>query len=94
MTLGFSFISDSAIGSANLDADDLSAAIEFFNKDQTLARSTDDTEAISRSLGNLGRVYARQGQFQKAIDVWEEKATYSFTPIEGAWLFHEVCNCD
>ena len=36
-------------------------------------------------------MYARQGLFQKAVAAWEEKASYPFTPLEGAWLYHEVC---
>jgi hypothetical protein len=56
----------SAIGNASFDLDDLTAAAEHFSRDQALSRGSSKKDAVSRSLGNLGRVYARQGQFQKA----------------------------
>ena len=70
----------------------MNGALEHFTQDLALARAADNKDGISRSLGSLGRVYARQSMFKKAIDAWEEKASFPFTPVEGAWLFHEVCS--
>lgn len=50
-------------------------------------------EAKSRALDNIGRVYARIGEFQNAIDVWEEKIPMAKSSLEKTWLFHEIGRC-
>jgi hypothetical protein len=44
-------------------------------------------------LDNLGRVYARSGQFPQAIQVWERKIPLATSALEKAWLFHEIGQC-
>ena len=51
-------------------------------------------EAKSRALDNLGRVYARMGEFQKAIDSWATKLPMSKSPLESTWLYHEIGRCN
>ena len=41
----------------------------------------------------MGRVYARNGKFQDAINTWEEKLPLATNDIEKAWLFHEIGRC-
>ena len=50
-------------------------------------------ESKSRALDNLGRVYARKGEFRKAIDSWETKLPMTKTPLETTWLYHEIGRC-
>uniref|UniRef100_A0A8C3XMV0 Outer dynein arm-docking complex subunit 4 n=1 Tax=Chelydra serpentina TaxID=8475 RepID=A0A8C3XMV0_CHESE len=54
---------------------------------------SDLPDAVSRALDNIGRVYARIGKFQQAIDTWEEKIPLAKTSLEKTWLFHEIGRC-
>ena len=50
-------------------------------------------EGISRALGNLGRSYAKAGNFKKAIDLWSEKIPLCRDESEKSWLYHEMGYC-
>lgn len=54
---------------------------------------SNSVEDKSRAYENLGRVYARNGKFQEAINVWEQKLPLATNDIEKAWLFHEIGRC-
>lgn len=54
---------------------------------------SDLPDAKSRALDNIGRVFARVGKFQQAIDTWEEKIPLAKTTLEKTWLFHEIGRC-
>ena len=54
---------------------------------------SNNVEDKSRAYENLGRVYARNGKFKEAINVWEEKLPLASNDIEKAWLFHEIGRC-
>ncbi|XP_074972710.1 outer dynein arm-docking complex subunit 4 isoform X3 [Phalacrocorax aristotelis] len=54
---------------------------------------SDLPDAVSRALDNIGRVYARMGKFQQAIDTWEEKIPMAKSSLEETWLFHEIGRC-
>lgn len=47
----------------------------------------------SRALDNLGRVYAKAGEYGKAIDQWMDKMPLVKSPLESTWLFHEIGRC-
>lgn len=47
----------------------------------------------SRALDNLGRVYAKNGEYDRAIDKWMEKMPLVKAPLESTWLFHEIGRC-
>lgn len=44
-------------------------------------------------MDNIGRCYARLGQFAEAIDSWMEKLPLSKTALETTWLHHEIGRC-
>ena len=54
---------------------------------------SDNKEAKSRALDNLGRLYAKRGEYTKAIDSWIEKLPLSKSAIESTWLYHEIGRC-
>ncbi|VDI22727.1 Hypothetical predicted protein [Mytilus galloprovincialis] len=83
----------SSIGNAYLEMNNFNRSMEYHERDLELSREHDLEDAKSRALDNLGRVYARKGSFQKAIDVWCEKIPMSKSPLESAWLFHEIGRC-
>ena len=47
----------------------------------------------SRALDNLGRVYARLGKFDKAIEAWTIKLPLAENDLEKTWLHHELGRC-
>lgn len=59
----------------------------------SLIFNSDIEEAKSRALDNMGRVYARQGEYEKAINAWERKIPLAKTPLETTWLYHEIGRC-
>uniref|UniRef100_A0A8C4LQA6 Outer dynein arm-docking complex subunit 4 n=1 Tax=Equus asinus asinus TaxID=83772 RepID=A0A8C4LQA6_EQUAS len=69
------------------------AALQSHRKDLEIAKEYDLPDAKSRALDNIGRVFARVGKFQQAIDTWEEKIPLAKTTLEKTWLFHEIGRC-
>ncbi|XP_051571539.1 outer dynein arm-docking complex subunit 4 isoform X2 [Myxocyprinus asiaticus] len=83
----------SCIGNALMDLGKMDKALNHHEKDLELAKQGNLTDSKSRALDNIGRVYARIGKFQQAIDVWEEKVPLACGGLEKAWLFHEIGRC-
>ncbi|KAK9977547.1 hypothetical protein ABG768_019355 [Culter alburnus] len=83
----------SCIGNALMDLGNMDKALHHHEKDLELAKKGDLTDSKSRALDNIGRVYARIGKFQQAIEVWEEKVPLACGGLEKAWLFHEIGRC-
>jgi len=80
-------------GNAYLELEDFASATKHHQADLGLGEDYGLQDAESRGLDNLGRVYARMGKFDKAIQVWERKLPLSKTPIETTWLCHELGRC-
>ncbi|XP_006901778.1 PREDICTED: tetratricopeptide repeat protein 25 [Elephantulus edwardii] len=83
----------SCIGNAQIELGQMAAALQSHRKDLEIARQYDLLDAKSRALDNIGRVFARLGKFQQAIDTWEEKIPLAKTTLEKTWLFHEIGRC-
>ncbi|XP_023580987.1 outer dynein arm-docking complex subunit 4 [Trichechus manatus latirostris] len=83
----------SCIGNAQMELGQMAAALQSHRKDLEIAREYDLPDAKSRALDNIGRVFARVGKFQQAIDMWEEKIPLAKTTLEKTWLFHEIGRC-
>ncbi|CAF0762513.1 unnamed protein product [Rotaria sp. Silwood1] len=83
----------SRLGNAYLELGDYNKSLEYHNRDLKIAETKQFTERSSRALDNLGRVYARSGQFPQAIQVWERKIPLATSSLEKAWLFHEIGQC-
>ncbi|KAM7137620.1 outer dynein arm-docking complex subunit 4 isoform 1-T1 [Macrochelys suwanniensis] len=83
----------SCIGNAQIEMGQMGAALQSHKMDLEIARENDLPDAVSRALDNIGRVYARIGKFQQAIDTWEEKIPLAKTSLEKTWLFHEIGRC-
>ncbi|KAJ8414354.1 hypothetical protein AAFF_G00052240 [Aldrovandia affinis] len=83
----------SCIGNALIDMEDMDGALESHRKDLDLARQSKLTDAKSRALDNIGRVYARIGKYMQAIEAWEEKIPLVRNSLEKTWLFHEIGRC-
>ncbi|CAL1540462.1 unnamed protein product [Lymnaea stagnalis] len=83
----------SLMGNAYLEQSDYANAAVQHQLDLTLGEEHVIEDAECRALDNLGRVYARSGKFQKAIDVWERKLPRSKGILETTWLCHELGRC-
>ncbi|XP_008504008.2 tetratricopeptide repeat protein 25 isoform X1 [Calypte anna] len=83
----------SCIGNAQLEMGQVEAALKSHRTDLEVARQNNLPDAVSRALENIGRVHARTGKFQKAIDAWEEKIPLAKSSLEKTWLFHEIGQC-
>ncbi|XP_065137042.1 outer dynein arm-docking complex subunit 4 isoform X2 [Paramisgurnus dabryanus] len=83
----------SCIGNALMDIGKMEKALYHHKKELEFAKQGDQTESKSRALDNIGRVYARIGKFQQAIEVWEERVSLASDPLEKTWLFHEIGRC-
>ncbi|KAM6957638.1 outer dynein arm-docking complex subunit 4 [Aplochiton taeniatus] len=83
----------SCIGNALMELGEMDKALENHQKDLVLARKCKLPESRSRALDNIGRVYARIGKFQLAIEAWEEKILLARSGLEKTWLFHEIGRC-
>ncbi|XP_066878197.1 outer dynein arm-docking complex subunit 4 isoform X2 [Kogia breviceps] len=83
----------SYIGNAQIELGQMVAALQSHRKDLEIAKEYDLPDAKSRALDNIGRVFARVGKFQQAIDTWEEKIPLAKTTLEKTWLFHEIGRC-
>ncbi|XP_066220290.1 outer dynein arm-docking complex subunit 4 isoform X2 [Saccopteryx leptura] len=83
----------SCIGNAQFELGQMAAALQSHRKDLEIAKEYDLPDAKSRALDNIGRVFARVGKFQQAIDTWEEKIPLAKTALEKTWLFHEIGRC-
>ncbi|CAH6776133.1 outer dynein arm-docking complex subunit 4 [Phodopus roborovskii] len=83
----------SCIGNAQIELGQMVAALHSHRKDLEIAKEYDLPDAKSRALDNIGRVFARVGKFQQAIDTWEEKIPLAKTTLEKTWLFHEIGRC-
>ncbi|KAM6163572.1 outer dynein arm-docking complex subunit 4 [Rhynchocyon petersi] len=83
----------SCIGNAQIELGQMAAALQSHRRDLEIAKEYDFPDAKSRALDNIGRVFARVGKFQQAIDTWEEKIPLAKTTLEKTWLFHEIGRC-
>ncbi|XP_072343724.1 outer dynein arm-docking complex subunit 4 isoform X38 [Scyliorhinus torazame] len=81
------------IGLAQVELGEFEDALASHQKDLQIARKHDNLEAKSRALDNIGRVYARIGEFAKAVEAWSEKEPLTKTHLERTWLFHEIGRC-
>ncbi|XP_078280476.1 outer dynein arm-docking complex subunit 4 isoform X5 [Rhinoraja longicauda] len=80
----------STIGNAQVELGDVDGALKNYDKDLNISRKYDNKLGKSRALDNLGRVYARTGDFEKAAEVWIEKEPLAKNNLERTWLFHEI----
>nr|XP_022322330.1 tetratricopeptide repeat protein 25-like isoform X9 [Crassostrea virginica] len=83
----------SQIGNAYLELGKYNESLKHHEEDLKISKENDLEDARSRALDNLGRVHARKGNFDKAIEVWEEKLPMSKSPLESTWLYHEIGRC-
>lgn len=83
----------SCIGNAYVELGQLNKALKQHQKDLELSRKSKLEDGKSRALDNIGRVYARLGKYEQAVSNWTEKIPLLRSPMESAWLYHEIGRC-
>ena len=46
-----------------------------------------------RALNILGTCFAKGGKNEKAIKLWEERMKFDSSPLEKAWIYHDLGKC-
>lgn len=59
----------SIIGNCNLDLGNIQKALTHHKKDLEIGQSEELEDAISRAMDNIGRCYAKKGDYKSAITV-------------------------
>ncbi|NXK41299.1 TTC25 protein, partial [Piprites chloris] len=83
----------SCIGNAQVEMGQMEAALRSYRRDLDCARQNALPDSVSRALDNIGRVYARTGRFQQAINTWEQRIPMAKSSLEKACLFHDIGRC-
>uniref|UniRef100_A0A8D3CGZ0 Outer dynein arm-docking complex subunit 4 n=1 Tax=Scophthalmus maximus TaxID=52904 RepID=A0A8D3CGZ0_SCOMX len=83
----------SCIGNALINLGDMDKALVHHQKDLELAKQCNHSEAMSRAMDNIGKVYAQTGHLTLAIGFWEKKIPLVRDPLEKTCLFHEIGWC-
>ncbi|KAJ7423390.1 Tetratricopeptide repeat protein 25 [Pitangus sulphuratus] len=83
----------SCIGNAQAEMGQMEAALRSYRRDLDCARRNALPDSESRALDNIGRVYARTGRFQQAINTWEKRIPMAKSNLEKACLFHDIGRC-
>lgn len=81
----------SCLGNAYLELEEFGWAEMHHNKD--FAISETHHHDTGRAIDNLGRTYARMGEYRKAINIWEGKLNSKLMSLEKTWLYHEIGRC-
>ncbi|XP_063694267.1 outer dynein arm-docking complex subunit 4-like [Bolinopsis microptera] len=83
----------SSIGCALLEMGSLDPALKEHKEDLTISNSIKSEEGKARALDNIGRTYARKGDYSEAVKYWEQRIPMPKTVLEAAWLYHELGRC-
>jgi len=83
----------SCIGNALLDLDKPQKALKHHLEDLSISEKNNHNDGKSRALDNIGRSYARIGNYEKAVESWKKKLPLVKTPLESTWLHHEIGRC-
>ncbi|XP_061171291.1 outer dynein arm-docking complex subunit 4-like [Saccostrea echinata] len=83
----------SYIGNAAIETKDYLTALEHHERDLIIGEENNDDDAVSRALGNLGRIFVFQNKHQQALELFSRKVPLCKTRLETAWLYHEIGNC-
>ncbi|KAF5401601.1 Tetratricopeptide repeat protein 25 [Paragonimus heterotremus] len=84
---------NSMLGLSQLELSRYEAALEAHTNAYELARQCNLSEIVSHAVDNIGRVHAKKGDYQSAIDVWQRKLDDCSDKFELIWLRYEIGRC-
>ncbi|KAH8853936.1 Tetratricopeptide repeat protein 25 [Schistosoma japonicum] len=84
---------NSMLGLSNLELGNYAESLEAHQIAYKLGQENNLPEVISHSMDNMGRVYAKQGDYNSAIKIWEEKLEKCTDELDTIWLCYELGRC-
>nr|CAH8830964.1 unnamed protein product [Trichobilharzia regenti] len=84
---------NSLLGLSNLELGNYSEALKAYQAAYDLGEKINLPEIISNSMDNMGRVYAKSGDYDSAVKVWEEKLEKCTDDLDKVWLCYELGRC-
>lgn len=84
---------NSMLGLSYLEMDRLVEALDAHEQAYTLGNQCNLPEIVSHAIDNIGRVHAKRGDYQEAIDIWSKKLEKTSDAYELIWLNYEIGRC-
>ncbi|KAI8924809.1 hypothetical protein BC831DRAFT_463705 [Entophlyctis helioformis] len=82
------------LGSIYIQLGNSTEALNYYRKELAAAKENRVPESVSRSLGEMGRIYVKTRRYKDAIAAFDEKLSYApENSIERAWLYHDLGRC-
>ncbi|TGZ66978.1 hypothetical protein CRM22_005049 [Opisthorchis felineus] len=85
---------NSMLGISHLELSHYEAALEAHERAYELGEKCNLSEIVSHATDNIGRVHAKKGDYQAAIDVWSKKLGDCSDKFEQIWLHYEIGRCN
>ncbi|CAH8452851.1 unnamed protein product [Schistosoma turkestanicum] len=80
----------SMLGLSNLELGNYDESLEYHQAAYELGQENNLTEVVSYSMDNMGRAYAKKGDYKSAVKIWEEKLKKSTDELDTIWLYYEL----
>ncbi|KAA0185362.1 hypothetical protein FBUS_08419, partial [Fasciolopsis buskii] len=84
---------NSMLGLSYLEMDRLVEALAAHEQAYALGEQCNLPEIVSHATDNIGRVHAKRGDYQEAIDIWSKKLDKTSDEYELIWLSYEIGRC-
>ncbi|TPP67010.1 hypothetical protein FGIG_06166 [Fasciola gigantica] len=85
---------NSMLGLSYLEMDRLEEALDAHEQAYALGHRCDLPEIVSHAVDNIGRVHAKKGEYQEAINIWKKKlGDTNNNDYELIWLNYEIGRC-
>ncbi|GAA32998.2 tetratricopeptide repeat protein 25 [Clonorchis sinensis] len=85
---------NSMLGISHLELTHYEAALEAHERAYELGEKCNLPEIVSHAADNIGRVHAKKGDYQAAINVWSRKLADCSDKFEQIWLRYEIGRCN
>ncbi|CAH8467734.1 unnamed protein product [Schistosoma rodhaini] len=83
----------SMLGLSNLELGNYTESLEAHQAAYDLGQENNLSEVIFHSMDNMGRVYAKKGDYESAVKIWEEKLENCTDELDTIWLCYELGRC-
>ncbi|CAL8071846.1 unnamed protein product [Calicophoron daubneyi] len=84
---------NSMLGLSHLELGNYDKALSAHERAFRLGIQCNLPEIVSHAVDNLGRVHAKKGNYQEAINIWQQKLENCGDDYELTWLHYEIGRC-
>ncbi|KAL3854046.1 hypothetical protein ACJMK2_013328 [Sinanodonta woodiana] len=81
------------MGETSMEMGHLNDATEYHEKAKKMAEESGFKDAKSRVYFNLGEVFHKKGEYQRAIDVWTEELPNVSSPVGSSLFNYAISIC-